>query len=60
MSYQLFINNIIWHVLNNPLLMKYMYFSSDINSEIKSEYWYGTLQGESPFFGKEKIIISQG
>ena len=60
MSYQLFINNIIWHVLNNLLLMKHMYFSPDINSEIKSEYWHSTLWGESPFFGKEKIIILQG
>ena len=60
MSYQLSINDIIWHVLNNPSLMKHMYFGPDINSEIKSEFWHGTLWGESPFFGKEKIIISQG
>ena len=60
MSYQLSINDIIWHVLNNPSLMKHMYFGPGINSEIKSEFWHGTLWGESPFFGKEKIIISQG
>jgi hypothetical protein len=41
--YQLSINDIIWHILNNPLLMKHMYFSSGIDSEIKSEYWHGTL-----------------
>ena len=40
--------------------MKHMYFGSGINSEIKSEFWHGTLWGESPFFGKKKIIISQG
>ena len=37
-----------------------MYFGSGIDSEIKSEYWHGTLWEESPFFGKEKITISQG
>src|SRR6266545_4473997 len=60
MSYQLSINDIIWHVLNNPSLIKHMYFSPGIDSEIKSEYWHGTLWGESPFFGKEKITISRG
>ena len=59
-SYQLSINDIIWHVLNNPSLMKHMYFGPGINSEIKSEYWHGTLWGESPFYGEEKLIISQG
>src|SRR6266542_3099814 len=57
MSYQLSINDIIWHVLNNPSLIKHMYFGPGIDSEIKSEYWHGTLWGESPFFGKEKITI---
>ena len=60
MSYLLSINDIIWHVLNNPSLMKHMYFGPGIDSEIKSEYWHGTLWGESPFFGKEKITISRG
>ena len=60
MSYQLSINDIIWHVLNNPSLIKHMYFGPGIDSEIKSEYWHGTLWGESPFFGKEKITISRG
>ena len=59
-AYQLSINDIIWHVLNNPSLMKHMYFGPGINSEIKSEYWHGTLWGESPFYGQEKIIISHG
>lgn len=59
-AYQLSINDIIWHVLNNPSLIKHMYFGPGINSEIKSEYWHGTLWGESPFYGQEKIIISHG
>jgi len=37
-----------------------MYFGSDIDSEIKSEYWHDILWGESPFFGKDKITISKG
>src|ERR1044071_4429118 len=60
MAYQLSINDIIWHVLNNPSLMKHMYFGPGIDSEIKSEYWHGTLWGESPFYGLEKLTISQG
>ena len=60
MSYQLSISDIIWHVLNNPSLMKHMYFGPGIDSETKSEYWHGELWGESPFYGQEKIIISQG
>ncbi len=43
MSYQLSINDIIWHILNNPSLMKHMYFDLSINSEIKSEYQHSTL-----------------
>src|SRR6266540_622740 len=38
MAYQLSISDIIWHVLNNPSLMKHMYFGPGINSETKSEY----------------------
>jgi hypothetical protein len=60
LAYQLSINDIIWNVLNNPSLMKHMYFGPGIDSEIKSEYWHGTLWGESPFFGQEKITISSG
>src|SRR3990170_8150052 len=43
LAYQLSINDIIWNVLNNPSLMKYMYFGPGIDSEIKSEYWHGIL-----------------
>src|SRR6266540_2516246 len=60
MAYQLSISNIIWHVLNNPSLMRHMYFGSGIDSEIKSEYWHGELWGESLFYGQEKITILQG
>jgi len=59
-AYQLSISEIIWHVLNNPMLMKHMYFGPGINSEKKSEYWHGTLWGESPLFGQNEIIISEG
>ena len=58
MAYQLSINDIIFHILNNPTLFKHMYFGPGINSEIKSEYWHGTLWGESPLFGEDQIIIS--
>src|SRR6266498_1710565 len=51
LAYQLSISEIIWCVLNNPMLMKHMYFGPGINSEKKSEYWHRTLWGESPLFG---------
>ena len=57
MAYQLSISDIIWHVLNNPSLFKHMYFDPGVNSEVKSEYWHGTLWGESPLFGENQIII---
>jgi len=60
MSYQLLINDIIWHVLNNPSLMKHMYFGPGIDSELKSEHWHGTLWAESPFFGQEQLMILEG
>src|SRR6266536_1027222 len=59
MAYQLSISDIIWHVLNNPSLMKHMYFDPGIDSETKSEYWHGELWGESLFYGQEKITILQ-
>src|SRR6266508_3270735 len=43
MAYQLSISDIIWHILNNPSLMRHMYFGLDIDFEIKSEYWHGEL-----------------
>ncbi|PKK61494.1 hypothetical protein RhiirC2_791723 [Rhizophagus irregularis] len=58
-TYQLSINDIIWYVLNNPSLIEHMYFGPDVYSEIKSEFWHGTLWGESPLLGKEEIIISE-
>ncbi|CAB4398402.1 unnamed protein product [Rhizophagus irregularis] len=59
LSYQLSISDIIWRVLNNPMLIKHMYFRPNVNSETKSEYWHGTLWGESPLFGQHEIIISE-
>ncbi|GET52111.1 hypothetical protein GLOIN_2v1790940 [Rhizophagus irregularis DAOM 181602=DAOM 197198] len=59
LSYQLSISEIIWRVLNNPMLMKYMYFGPGINSEEKSEFWHGNLWGESPLFGQHEILISE-
>ncbi|POG58042.1 hypothetical protein GLOIN_2v1790940 [Rhizophagus irregularis DAOM 181602=DAOM 197198] len=58
-SYQLSISEIIWRVLNNPMLMKHMYFGPGINSEEKSEFWHGNLWGKSPLFGQHEILISE-
>jgi hypothetical protein len=60
LAYQLSINDIIWHVLSNPSLVNNMYFGPGIHSEIKSEYWHGTLWAESPLFGQEQLTILQG
>ncbi|GET61082.1 hypothetical protein GLOIN_2v1776429 [Rhizophagus irregularis DAOM 181602=DAOM 197198] len=59
MAYQLSISDIIWNVLNNPLL-KEMYFGAGVDSKTKSEYWHGTLWAESPLFGQEQLMISGG
>ena len=59
-AYQLSVGDIIYYVLNNPSTFKHMYFGPGIDSETKSEYWHGTLWGESPLFGKDQIIISGG
>ena len=40
--------------------MKHMYFGPGIDSETKSEYWYGELWRELSFYGQEKITILQG
>jgi hypothetical protein len=40
--------------------MKHMYFRPEIDVKIKSEFWHGSLWAESPLFGQEDIIISQG
>ena len=40
--------------------MKHMYFEPGIDANIKSEFWHGSLWAESPLFGQENIIISQG
>ena len=59
-AYQLSVSDIIYYVLNNPSMIKHMYFGPGIDSETKSEYWHGTLWGESPLFGEDKITISGG
>ncbi|GES72475.1 hypothetical protein GLOIN_2v1790377 [Rhizophagus clarus] len=58
MAYQLSISDIIWNVLNNPSLLKEMYFGAGVDSKTKSEYWHGTLWAESPLFGQEQLMIS--
>jgi hypothetical protein len=60
LAYYLSINDIIWYVLNNPSIMKHMYFRPGIDAKIKSKFWHGSLWAESPLFGQEDIIISQG
>ncbi|GET50702.1 hypothetical protein GLOIN_2v1790377 [Rhizophagus irregularis DAOM 181602=DAOM 197198] len=58
MAYQLSISDIIWNVLNNPSLLKEMYFGAGVDSKTKSEYWHGTLWAETPLFGQEQLMIS--
>ncbi|GES88590.1 hypothetical protein GLOIN_2v1790377 [Rhizophagus clarus] len=58
MAYQLSISDIIWNVLNNPSLLKEMYFGAGVDSKTKSEYWHGTLWAESPLFSQEQLMIS--
>jgi len=59
-SYYLSIKDIIWHVLNNPSLLKHMYFGPGQEVISKSEYWHGNLWAESPLFGQESITINEG
>ena len=59
-AYQLSVSDIIYHVLNNPSIVKHMYFGPSIDSETKTEYWHGTLWGESPLFGEDQITILGG
>ena len=59
-SYYLSIKDIIWHVLNNPSLMKHMYFGPGQEVINKSKYWHGNLWAESPLFGQESITVNDG
>jgi len=59
-AYQLSVSDIIYYVLNNPSMFEHMYFGPGIDSETKSEYWHGTLWGESPLFGENQITILEG
>ncbi|CAG8828623.1 46012_t:CDS:2, partial [Gigaspora margarita] len=58
-TYYLSINDIIWHVLNNPSLIKYMYFGPGQEVTNKSEYWQGNLWAESPRYGQDSIEINK-
>ncbi|CAG8801338.1 22067_t:CDS:2, partial [Cetraspora pellucida] len=58
-TYYLSINDIIWHVLNNPTLIKHMYFGPGQEITNKSEYWHGNLWAESPLYGKDSIKINK-
>jgi hypothetical protein len=60
MAYQLSIGNIIWNILNNPSLLKEMYFGASVDSKTKSEYWHGILWAESSLFGQKQLMISEG
>ena len=59
-SYYLSIADIIWNVLNNPVLYDTLYFGPGIEVETKKEFWHGDLWAESPLFGQDKIIIKRG
>ena len=58
-SYYLSITDIILNVLNNPSLMKNMYFGPGQEVINKLEYWHGNLWVESPLFDQESIIINE-
>jgi hypothetical protein len=60
LSYYLSIYDIIWNVLNNPLLYGTLYFGPGIEVEAKKEYWHGDLWAESPLFGQDRITINGG
>ncbi|GES75796.1 hypothetical protein GLOIN_2v1790940 [Rhizophagus clarus] len=50
MAYQLSISDIIWNVLNNPSLLKEMYFGAGVDSKTKSEYWHGEIYQCGDFY----------
>ncbi|CAG8513601.1 10429_t:CDS:2, partial [Scutellospora calospora] len=58
-TYYLSIKDIIWHVLNNPSLMKYMYFGPGCEVTNKTEYWHGSLWAESSLYGQDSIKINK-
>jgi len=49
--YYLSITDIIWHSLNNPILLSQMYFGPGKMVERNLELWHGNLWKESPRFG---------
>lgn len=60
LSYYLSIIDIIWNILNDPILYEKLYFGPGIEVKEKKEYWHGDLWAESPFLGQDKIIINGG
>ncbi|GES88252.1 hypothetical protein GLOIN_2v1790377 [Rhizophagus clarus] len=60
MAYQLSISDIIWNVLNNPSLLKEMYFGAGVDSKTKSEVlaWY--LMGRVTSFRSRTINDIRG
>ncbi|GES92125.1 hypothetical protein GLOIN_2v1776429 [Rhizophagus clarus] len=60
MAYQLSISDIIWNVLNNPSLLKEMYFGAGVDSKTKSEYWHGTVMGRVTSFRSRTINDIRG
>ncbi|CAG8594502.1 8611_t:CDS:2, partial [Scutellospora calospora] len=58
-TYYLSIKDIIWHVLNNLSLMKYMYFGPGCEVTNKTEYWHGSLWAESSLYGQDSIKINK-
>ncbi|KAF0442910.1 hypothetical protein F8M41_003607 [Gigaspora margarita] len=56
--YYLSIKDIIWNVLNNPSLIRHMYFGPGQEVTYKSEYWHGNLWSKSPLYGQESITIN--
>ncbi|KAF0374651.1 HCP-like protein [Gigaspora margarita] len=60
LCYYLSIIDIIWNILNNPILYDTLYFGPGVEVKSKKEYWHGDLWAESPLFGQDKIIINRG
>jgi hypothetical protein len=59
-TYYLSITDIIWQVLNNPLLFSQMYFGPGQKVTRNQELWHGDIWKESPRFGQASIQINGG
>ncbi|CAG8690197.1 35937_t:CDS:2 [Gigaspora margarita] len=60
LCYYLSIIDIIWNILNNPILYDTLYFRLGVEVKSKKEYWHGDLWAELLLFGQDKIIINRG